>query len=148
MLFRSSPFSTLQGMKMKDPIPQFSDITSKLNNLGLAFLHFVESRIKGNMDVKGSEGLDPFLRLFNRPVIIAGGFLPDTAKELVDEEHPDKDIVVGFGRYFISTPDLVFRLRKGLELNEYNRDKFYIPKSKDGYIDYPFSPEFTVSASA
>jgi NADPH2 dehydrogenase len=39
---RLSPFSEFQGMKMKDPIPQFSDIIKKLAALKLAYLHLVE----------------------------------------------------------------------------------------------------------
>ncbi|RYN38461.1 hypothetical protein AA0119_g469 [Alternaria tenuissima] len=66
---------------------------------------------------------------------------PANAKKLV-EEHKDRDVVAVFGRYFISTPDLVFRIEKGIELNPYDRDTFYIPKSEKGYVDYPYSKEF------
>jgi NADPH2 dehydrogenase len=139
---RLSPFSEFQGMKMKQPIPQFSDILKKLNPFGLAYVHLVESRVAGNVDVEQTESLDPLFPLFNGPFFLAGGFKPESAKRLVDEEYPDRDIVVVFGRYFISTPDLVFRLKQGMDLQEYNRDTFYIPKSEKGYTDYPFSKEF------
>lgn len=138
---RLSPFSTFQGMKMKDPLPQFTDTIKRLDALNLAYLHLVESRIAGNADVEGPESLDPLLPHFNGNILIAGGFKPDSAKQLV-EQHKDRNIVVVFGRYFISTPDLVFRLQNGIELNPYDRDSFYIPKSEKGYIDYPFSNEW------
>ena len=66
----------------------------------------------------------------------------DSARRLVDEELKDRDVVVVFGRYFISTPDLVFRLEKGIDFSPYDRDTFYIPKSEKGYTDYPFSEDF------
>lgn len=136
---RLSPFSTFQSMKMDDPVPQFSDLVTKLSKLNLAYLHLVESRIAGNADVESSESLKFAFDIWNRPLLVAGGFRPDTARKLVDEEYPGKDIVVMFGRYFISTPDLPFRLQNGLELNPYDRSTFYTPKSPVGYVDYPTS---------
>jgi NADPH2 dehydrogenase len=139
---RLSPFSDFQGMHMKDPIPQFSDVIKKLNKFGLAYLHLVESRISGNADIESFAPLDPLVPLFDGPLLIAGGFKPDSAKRLVDQDRKDRDIVVVFGRHFISTPDLVFRLQKGIELNAYDRDTFYNAKSEKGYTDQPFSEEF------
>ncbi|KAF2177525.1 putative N-ethylmaleimide reductase [Zopfia rhizophila CBS 207.26] len=144
---RLSPFSTFQGMRMDDPIPQFTDIITKLNKFGLAYLHLVESRISGNADVEAGESLDFATKAWDGPLLIAGGFRSDSAKRLVDEERPDRDVVVVFGRYFISTPDLPFRVKRGLPLAEYDRSKFYIPKSEVGYTDYPFSGEFLNSPS-
>jgi NADPH2 dehydrogenase len=140
---RLSPFSDFQGMKMENPFPQFSDIIKKLNTLNLAYLHLVESRISGNADAEDYTALEPLLPLYTSgPILIAGGYKPDSARKLVEEDLKDRDIVVVFGRYFISTPDLVFRLEKGIEFNPYDRDSFYIAKSEKGYTDYPFSEEF------
>ncbi|KHO01880.1 Aldolase-type TIM barrel [Metarhizium album ARSEF 1941] len=141
---RLSPWSKYGSMGMADPVPQFTDVIQKLDRLNLAYLHLVESRVAGNTDVKAksSESLDFAYELWNGPLLVAGGFLPQTAKSLVDEEHRDKDIVVVFGRRFLATPDLPFRVKNGIQLNEYNRDTFYTPKSPVGYIDYPFSREF------
>ena len=76
------------------------------------------------------------------PVFIAGGFKPDSARRAVDEEYRDKDIAIVFGRYYISNPDLPFRIQHGIDLAPYNRETFYTPKSEEGYIDYAFSEEF------
>lgn len=139
---RLSPFSDFQGMKMKDPVPQFSDVIKKLNKIGLAYVHLVESRISGNADIESFDSLDPLLPLWDGPLLIAGGLKPDSAKRMVNEERKDRDVVAVFGRYFISTPDLVFRLREGIELNPYDRDTFYNAKSPKGYTDQPFSKEW------
>jgi NADPH2 dehydrogenase len=132
---------------MKDPIPQFTDIIQKLNKLKLAYIHLVESRISGNADIEKYEALDPLLPHWDGPLLIAGGFKPDSAKREVDEDRKDRDIVVVFGRYFISTPDIVFRLKEGIELNPYDRNTFYNAKSETGYIDQPFSKEFLQQAN-
>jgi NADPH2 dehydrogenase len=139
---RLSPFSKFQGMKMKDPIPQFSDVIKKLNKVRLAYIHLVESRISGNADIESFDSLDPLLPLWDGPLLIAGGLKPDSAKRMVDEEYKDRDVVAVFGRYFISTPDIVFRIREGIELNPYDRDTFYNAKSPKGYTDQPFSKEW------
>lgn len=145
---RLSPFSSFQGMKMEDSkiIPQFSDVISKLSKLNLGYVHLVESRVSGNADIESQYKLDPLFKLWPGTLLVAGGFKPDSAKRLVDEELAERDnVIVVFGRYFISTPDLVFRLQKGIELNDYNRDTFYNAGSPLGYIDYPFSKEFIES---
>lgn len=142
---RLSPFSPFQGMKMDDPYPQFKDIVKKLDTIpNLAYVHLVDARVDGNDDIEANpaDKLDPFVELFRGPKLIAGGFKPDSAQTLVDKHYADKDVVVVFGRYFISTPDLVFRLQHNIELNKYNRSTFYLPGKEEGYTDYPFSQEF------
>ena len=142
---RLSPWSTFQGMRMKDPIPQFTDIISKASQSNLAYLHLVESRMSGGEDFEDSERLDFAYKLWNGPLLVAGGYKLADARILVDEEYPNKDIVVIFGRYFIANPDLVYRFRKGLELNMYERKTFYTNNPVVGYVDYPFSAEFLAS---
>jgi NADPH2 dehydrogenase len=141
---RLSPFSTFQGMKMADPYPQFTNVMEGLKKLKLAYVHLVESRISGNVDIEAQESVDPLLDVWGStsPVLLAGGWKAASAKKAVDEEHKDRDIVIVFGRYFISTPDLPFRIAKDIELAPYDRTSFYNPKSEQGYIDYPFSKEF------
>ena len=141
---RLSPFSTFQGMKMADPIPQFSHLVEGLKELKLAYLHLVESRISGSATVEATEKIDPLMKIWGKtsPVLVAGGFQPESAKRAVEEEYTGQDIIIVFGRYFIANPDLPFRINKGIELTEYNRDTFYNAGSPEGYIDYPFSKEW------
>lgn len=142
---RLTPFSSFQGMKMENPIPQFADIIEKARQLDLAYLHLVESRMSGAEDSKSSERLDFAYNLWNGPLLVAGGYTPADAQRLVDE-YPDKDIVVVFGRYFIANPDLVYRIKKGIELTAYERKTFYTDNAL-GYVDYPFSTEYVASGS-
>ena len=144
---RLSPWSTFQGMKMGDPVPHFSYLVKELKVFGLGYLHLVESRISGNADVEATEKVDFAIDIWNNqsPVLIAGGFKPDSARRAVDEEYKSKDVAIVFGRYFISNPDLPFRLKHDIELTSYNRETFYKKKSEEGYVDYPFCKEFEAS---
>jgi len=140
---RLSPFSTFQGMKMTHPIPQFSHLIEGLKGLNLAYLHMVESRISGDAEMESTELVDFALKIWGKisPVLLAGGFQPDSASRVLDE-YPDSDVAVVFGRQFISNPDLPFRIKEGLKLTSYDRETFYKPKGPDGYTDYPFSDEW------
>lgn len=142
---RLSPWHTFQGMRMQDPIPQFTDVIKKANKLNLAYLHLIESQVSEPGDVQYSDGndkLDFAYELWDGALLVAGGYTPQGAKELVDKTYPHKNIVVIFGRWFISNPDLVYRIRENLDLNNYIRESFYTLKSAIGYSDYPFSTRF------
>jgi 2,4-dienoyl-CoA reductase-like NADH-dependent reductase (Old Yellow Enzyme family) len=76
------------------------------------------------------------------PVLIAGGNTPDNVFEAADKKYGRFDVVFVFGRYFVSNPDLPYRLKNGVELNKYDRNTFYTPESPNGYVDYPFSEGF------
>ncbi|RFN46043.1 putative nADPh2 dehydrogenase chain oye2 [Fusarium flagelliforme] len=144
---RLSPWSTFQGMRMKNPIPQFTDVINKATNLNLGYLHLVESRICGSADDlnNGQEKLDFAYDLWKGPLLIAGGYKLDGARGLVDREHPEKEIMVMFGRDFLANPDLVLKLQNGVNLNRGERNTYYTSDSA-GYVDYPFSAKVTVAA--
>jgi 2,4-dienoyl-CoA reductase-like NADH-dependent reductase (Old Yellow Enzyme family) len=141
---RLSPWSDFQGMRMANPVSQFTHLISEAKKLNLAYLHIVEPRISGNADVEASDSNDFAVKAWGKtsPLLIAGAFTPDSAKELIDETHKDSEVAVVFGRYFLANPDLPFRIKKGLELSPYNRDTFYNAEDPVGYIDYPFSQQW------
>lgn len=139
---RFSPFSTYQKMRMEKAETQFTNLLGSLDELGLAYVHLIESRVSGNMTTEQSGSLDFVFEVYHGPILFAGGFTPETARKLVDHDRKDRDVVVVFGRYFISTPDLVFRVQKNIPLNSYDRSLFYNAKEKRGYLDQPFSEEF------
>lgn len=76
-------------------------------------------------------------------MLVAGGFTPESAKRAIEDEYKEyNNVLVVFGKYFISNPDLVYGVREGLPLARWDRSTFYIRESKKGYTDYPFSVEF------
>ncbi|KAE8378925.1 hypothetical protein BDV26DRAFT_280687 [Aspergillus bertholletiae] len=148
---RFSPFSTYQGMRMADPVPQFEYLARKVKEFKLAYVHVVEPRISGSVDVDepGAESLDFFFRAYENasPVMVAGGFKADSAKEAVDSHYRDSVTLVAMGRPFTSNPDLPFKIKAGIPLRDYEREKFYLPKDPSGYTDYEFSEEFKLVAA-
>ncbi|ETS84613.1 hypothetical protein PFICI_02638 [Pestalotiopsis fici W106-1] len=143
---RLSPFSDYLGMLMDDPLPTFEYLVRELRSFKLAYLHLIEARITGNDDgdCGGSNDCSSLIKAWENksPIVLAGGFQPDSARRAVDETYKDYDIAIGFGRYYISNPDLVFRIKEGIELVKYNRLHFYTPKLAEGYIDYAYSPQY------
>ncbi|KAH0527008.1 hypothetical protein TsFJ059_002052 [Trichoderma semiorbis] len=147
---RLSPWSTFQGMRMKDPVPQFSNLINKAKELDLGYIHLIEPRVVNNFDQEHpiDDNLDFAFNLWDKPILLAGGYKPDNVLEAIDEVYSGRDIVVMFGRHFVANPDLVFRIKNELPLNQYERSTFYTPKNPTGYLDYPFSNEFLASAEA
>ena len=134
---RIGPSGTWNGMSDSNPQALFAYVAAQLNRFGLAYLHIIEPRVKGNVVI--GEGQAPVAseqlrKIFKGRIIAAGGFEPDSAEAIV--ENGDADLVT-FGRYFVSNPDLPERIRRGLPLNDYDRDTFYTFDAH-GYTDYPF----------
>jgi len=133
---RIGPDGKWNGMSDSDPKSLFTYVAKSLNRFGLAYLHIIEPRVKGNVVV--AEGQGPiaaeYLRtIFTGKIVAAGGFEPETAEAVVTEGDAD---LVAFGRYFVSNPDLPARIEQRLPLSEYDRNTFYTFDAR-GYIDYP-----------
>jgi N-ethylmaleimide reductase len=134
---RIAPSGTWNGVSDSDPLALFDYVAKQLNRFGLAYLHIIEPRIKGNVLIAEGQGPIAAARLrkiFTEKIIAAGGFEPDTAEAAVQEGSAD---LVAFGRHFVANPDLPKRIRLALPLNAYDRDTFYTFDAR-GYTDYPF----------
>ena len=122
---RISPGGRWNGMSDSDPDALFDYVAKELNRFGLAYLHIIEPRVRGNVVVaEGQYAIaSAWLRkIFNGRIIAAGGFEPGTAEEVVEKGDAD---LVAFGRHFLSNPDLPKRIQFGLPLNAYDRKTFY-----------------------
>lgn len=141
--YRISPWSPFQGMKMQDPISQFTHLAQSLADLNLAYLHVVESRISGSQTIKArAEQADFLMKCWAQgTIILAGGFTAESAEKSL-EKYNQNNVLIAFGRPFVANPDLPFRLKQELPLNKYDRATFYTPKQPHGYVNYPFSQEF------
>ncbi|KAI5860576.1 FMN-linked oxidoreductase [Durotheca rogersii] len=142
---RLSPWSTFQGMRMEDPIPQFTYLIRELRKLKLAYLHVTQAYSPDDSPLEGPAEKATFaVEAWDSeaPVIIAGGLQPDSARALVDDEQKHRNVIAGFGRSWISTPDLPFRLKHGIPFAPHDYTKFYSAGAPEGYIDYPFSEQF------
>jgi N-ethylmaleimide reductase len=133
---RISPSGTFNGMSDSNPQELFRCVTRRLKDYGLAYLHSIEPRVKGGDTV--GEGQDPIAakelsKIFQGPLIAAGGFTPETAESAVANGDAS---MISFGRRFISNPDLPRRIQLGLPLAAYDRSTFYAFTAR-GYTDYP-----------
>ena len=134
---RISPGGAWNGMSDSNPQALFSYVAQRLNGFGLAYLHVVEPRIRGNelvLEDQGAIAAEQLRQFFNGRILAAGGFEPDSAEAMVESGHAD---AVAFGRHFISNPDLPRRIREQLPLAQYDRNTFYTFDAH-GYTDYPF----------
>jgi NADPH2 dehydrogenase len=118
---------------------------------GFYCIHILETRkLHADQEARESGSVDFLLDIWGKtsPVLLCGGYKPNTALEAVDEKHKDRAISIVFGRHFTSNPDLVFRIREALPLTPYDRSLFYIPKAENGYTTWEFSKEWEAQATA
>ncbi|THH21294.1 hypothetical protein EW146_g231 [Bondarzewia mesenterica] len=139
---RFSPWAKFLDMRMRDPIPTFSHVITRIRDEypDIAYLHLVEPGISGFMTSEREEGEsnDVFRAIWSpKPLLSAGGYTREDAIRAADE----KGVLVVFGHYFISNPDLVLRLKKDIPLTPFGKGPFYIPKSHVGYTDWPFATD-------
>jgi NADPH2 dehydrogenase/chanoclavine-I aldehyde reductase len=142
-----NPWGKNQGMgTMTDLYSQFEYLISSLGRMNLAYLHLENPRWYDET-LAGKEGNGLFVRKWvgSGPIFLGGGYDCSSAKKEVDVVYEGFDVGISFGRFFVSNPDLPFRVKTEVEFQKYNRDTFYTPMSPKGYVDYPFSPEFLVT---
>jgi len=165
---RFSPFGVFQGTATSDIFEQYGDVVRKMDSRGLAYVHIIRprstfmavftggfegqeaqmrkalaaARARGvpeeELSDPGYYGLKPFRKwLRNTPLLAAGNFTAENVDEPYEDGTGDASV---FGRYFISNPDLVERLQKGLPLTKYDRSTFYYIEgdraSEKGFNDY------------
>jgi N-ethylmaleimide reductase len=131
---RLSPRGRFNGMHDSDREATFCFAVSRLDALGLAYLHLVDPVAQGPFDIPEVPRLAPRLRpLFRGPLIIAGGLDRHTAIQQLSSGDAD---LVAFGTHFISNPDLPERLRLDAPLQSADSSTFYGGDAR-GYTDYP-----------
>ncbi|WP_144152364.1 alkene reductase [Paraburkholderia sp. BCC1885] len=137
---RISPSGEWGDISDSNPEATFSYVAKMLDGYGLAYLHVIEPRVKGDDTLH--EGHEPvavkYLRPhFTGPIIAAGGFDGASAEAIVASGDAD---LVAFGRHFSSNPDLPYRLQHNLPLTPYVRAAFWGGDATH-YSDFPaYSP--------
>jgi N-ethylmaleimide reductase len=137
---RLSPEGQWGDVHDNNPKATFGWLAERLCSLGLAYLHIIDPRIKGDSTLH--EGREAVAAAFMRKhyagtIIAAGGFDREEAMQIVDEGNAD---FVAFARWFSSNPDLPERLRHGWPLTPYKREAFW-GGDEHGYSDFmPYQP--------
>ncbi|KZV90719.1 FMN-linked oxidoreductase [Exidia glandulosa HHB12029] len=131
---RLSPWGRFQGMRMDDPVPQFSYLVRTLaeRRPDLAYIH-------ATAPDSGPETLDFIRKIWSpRPMVVCGGYTPESALETAEEASKNgENLCIAFARHFLANPDLPKRIQERLPLNPYDESTFYAPGFPQGYIDYP-----------
>jgi N-ethylmaleimide reductase len=144
---RLSPSGQWGSISDSNPEATFTYAAEQLNRLGIAYLHVIEPRVKGveTLDEHQKPVASALLRkVFDGPIIAAGGFNGDGAEEILRKGDAD---LVAFGRYFTSNPDLPHRLQQRLPLTQYDRSTFW-GGTHVGYTDYPAYQDQAIRRSA
>lgn len=132
---RVSPYGVSNGMALYDEIDEaYSILAKKLSEIGLVYLHIADHSSMGAPEVNPSVKIK-IRENFKGSLILSGGYDAVKAEQDIKESKGD---LVAFGRYFISNPDLVNKLKLGLQLREADKETLYSGGAK-GYIDYPIN---------
>ncbi len=124
---RLSPYNTFNDLPPHAEVhAQYEALARALR--GLLYVHVVASQ-----NDAFSATLDSIRGAFGGPVILNGGFDAERAKAALAGGRAD---LISFGRPFIANPDLVERMRRGVELATPQPQTFYTP-GREGYVDYP-----------
>lgn len=113
---RLSPRGRFNGMEDSNREATFVYAVSRLNELGLAYLHLVDPVRPSVFDNPEVPRLAPRLRAcFGGPLIINGGYDREAAIAAIASGEAE---LVAFGIPFIANPDLPERLRREAPLND------------------------------
>ncbi|WP_096085096.1 alkene reductase [Agaribacterium haliotis] len=139
---RLSPSNAMWGIADSQPLELFSYLVEQLNSRKLAYLHVLEPKPEFGHVIKTVATLAPTLRkLYRGTFILNGGFDQERAEQALNNNEAD---AIAFGVPFIANPDLVYRYKNKLSLNEVRADYFYTSDSSlgaEGYSDYPLAKQ-------
>ena len=130
---RLSPYGVFNSTgPYPDLEAQYLALTKELSELGILYVHVLDHSAIGAPPVPAQFKLQ-LRAAFKGVFILAGGFDQTSAQAALNADQAD---LIGFGRPFIASPDLVERMRSHAPLNELDMTTFYTPGPK-GYTDYP-----------
>lgn len=129
---RLSPLITLKGMSDSDPHALFGAAVARLDELGVARLHFAEDDWDNGTPLP-RPWREAWRARFRGAIIVAGRYTAERAEAVLADGLAD---LVAFGRPFIANPDLPRRLRLGLPLAPFAPDRLFGGDGR-GYTDYP-----------
>ncbi|NEO98591.1 MAG: alkene reductase [Symploca sp. SIO2E9] len=131
---RLSPNGIFNDMGSPDFRENFLYIAKQLNAYGLAYLHFLDGLGFGFHQLGEPMTLAEFRAVFEGPLMGNCGYTQETAEAAIKEGNAD---LIGFGRPFISNPDLVERFTNGWELNPPAEQNIWYSFEQEGYTDFP-----------
>ncbi|UDM64016.1 alkene reductase (plasmid) [Pseudoalteromonas piscicida] len=128
---RLAPLTTLNGTVDENPEQTYLAAIKQLNALNVSYVHIAEADWEDapDMPLKFKYAIR---EEFNGVLIYAGKYTKARAQQALNEGWAD---MIGFGRPFISNPDLPYRLANDLYLNEHQPETLF-GGGEQGYTDY------------
>lgn len=133
---RLSPAGVHYGMRDSDRPALYDYLIRELATRSIAYIHVTRPN-KASYDAGpvAIEDVAGFTRArFSGPIIVNGGYDREKAERVLVRGDAD---LVAFGVPFLTTPDLLTRMKVGAELNRPDPATFY-GEGPVGYTDYPF----------
>jgi len=131
---RFSPNIYSQGVEDSDPIPLFTALAARLEELKVPWIELREAHQPTSAGAVPTTPVSPAMRpLYSGAILLNSDYDGPSAHARMAEGIADG---IAFGRPFISNPDLVDRIGAGAPLSPGDSATFYAGGAK-GYIDYP-----------
>ena len=135
-----SPVGRSQDMYDSDPLSTYSYLLKELNKKGIAYVQIAEADSnptpgsKHELGQKQLSNVRKALRpYFSGPIMAYSNLSPEAASEVIEKEEAD---LVSLGKYFVSNPDLVERIKNQRLFNQLDSSTLYTSGAR-GYTDYP-----------
>lgn len=130
---RLSPFIKFKDMDDPEILKTFMHACYELNKLDIAYIHLCEADWD-DAPVIPSAFRKELREVFKNTIIATGGYTLEKANDIIEKDLVD---IVGFGRYYISNPDLLERFKNNWPLSEI-KDSHTLFGGRDeiGFSDY------------
>lgn len=129
---RLAPFTSLNGTVDKTPVETYTAAAVLLNELNVVYMHIAEVDWDDAPDTP-SEFKTAVREAYKGTIIYAGRYNTEKAAQALETGLAD---MVGFGRPFISNPDLPSRIKNDYPLAAHNPDTLF-GGAEEGLVDYP-----------
>lgn len=134
--YRIAPLSEHKDVRDSDPQTTFCALAAGLGELGLEYLHAVETWDRSEIDPRMETVIPAIVKSFKdaggKLYVANGDYSPESASAVIDSGWCD---VVAFGRPWIPNPDFATRIAQGGPYREPNRETFY-GGGPEGYTEF------------
>lgn len=129
---RLAPFTSLNGTVDKTPVETYTAAARVLNKHNVVYMHIAEVDWDDAPDTP-MEFKTAVREAYKGTIIYAGRYNQDKAEQAIANGLAD---MVGFGRPFISNPDLPKRIKHGYPLADHDPNTLF-GGNEVGLLDYP-----------
>ena len=131
---RFSPNILTQGVEDSEPLPLFTALAARLEQLKVPWIELREAHRPTSAGSIPTAPVSPAMRpLYSGAILLNSDYDGPSARKRLAERIADG---ISFGRPFISNPDLVHRIAAGAPLSPGDPATYYSGGVK-GYVDYP-----------